>query len=115
MNTRRTLAFFLPLICLVFLGASPVTSFAAGAGDSGGIRESIPPRYQKRYQNWKNEFLSTDIGKAQWEMYSKHPRLVLSITIGGNAHGAGTGKYRCTDKAEVVAPPSLLGALMAGG
>ncbi len=34
------------------------------ATDVAGIREVIPDKYQKRYDEWKTEFLSTDIGKA---------------------------------------------------
>ena len=65
------------------------------ATDGAGIREIIPDKYQKRYDEWKNEFLSTDIGKAQWEMYAHHPRLMLTITItGSNSQGAGSGKYK---------------------
>src|SRR5437867_12164045 len=58
-----------------------VSSGAATSPESGGIRESISSKHQKRYQEWKHEFLSTDIGRAQWEMYAHHPRLVLTITI----------------------------------
>src|SRR5262244_2571496 len=47
---------------------------------TGGIREEIPDRYKTRYQQWKAEFLSTPIGQAQWEVYARHPHLVLTIT-----------------------------------
>src|SRR6476619_1372697 len=58
----------------------------------GGVREEIDSRYQKRYEEWKNEFLVADIGKAQWELYTKHPHLKLTITINDkNKNGAGTG------------------------
>ena len=81
-----------------------------GRPDSAGIHEVIPPRYAKRYQEWKEEFLSTDIGKAQWEMYSTHPYLQLTITVGGkNAQGAGTGKYKWNDKGQLVAATIQLG------
>jgi len=78
--------------------------------DAGGLREDIPEKYAKRYQEWKEEFLSTDIGKAQWEMYSKHPYLSLTITVGGkNAEGAGTGKYKWNEKGELIAATIILG------
>ena len=78
--------------------------------DSGGLREDIPEKYAKRYQEWKEEFLSTDIGKAQWEMYSRHPYLQLTITVGGkNAEGAGTGKYKWNEKGELIAATIILG------
>ena len=56
--------------------------FATSKPEAGGIHEVIPEKYAKRYQEWKTEFLATDIGKAQWEMYSKHPYLQLTITVG---------------------------------
>jgi hypothetical protein len=80
------------------------------------LREVIPPKYQRRYDEWKSEFLSTDIGKAQWEMYASHPRLVLTITIGGkNAEGAGTGQYKWNDKGELVAATIILGERIDSG
>jgi len=83
---------------------------AAPAAEAGGIKEVIPAKYQKRYEEWKTEFLSTDIGKAQWEMYSHHPRLQLTITIGGKStQGAGTGKYKWNDSGELVAATIMLG------
>ena len=80
------------------------------ATDGAGIREVIPDKYQKRYDEWKNEFLSTDIGKAQWEMYAHHPRLVLTITItSSNSEGAGSGKYKWNEAGELVAATITLG------
>jgi hypothetical protein len=84
--------------------------YASPSPAAGGIHEDIPAKYAKRYQDWKEEFLSTDIGKAQWEMYSHHPYLQLTITVGGkNAEGAGTGKYKWNDKGELVAATIVLG------
>jgi hypothetical protein len=78
--------------------------------EAGGLREDIPEKYAKRYQEWKEEFLSTDIGKAQWEMYSRHPYLQLTITVGGkNSEGAGTGKYKWNEKGELIAATIMLG------
>ena len=81
------------------------------APDSAGIHEEIPRKYENRYQEWRNEFLSTDIGRAQWEMYAHHPRLALTITISGNnAKGAGSGKYKWNDSGELVAATITLGS-----
>jgi hypothetical protein len=82
-----------------------------GAPDSGSIREMIDDRYRARYQTWKSEFLSTDIGRAQWEMYAHHPRLVLTITIAGNnPNGAATGKYKWNSNGELIAATIVLGS-----
>jgi len=84
--------------------------YAAPAAEVGGIKEVIPEKYAKRYLEWKAEFLSTDIGKAQWDMYSHHPRLQITITVGGTtAQGAGTGKYKWNDAGELIAATIVLG------
>ena len=83
---------------------------ASSSEQAGGIREIIPAKFERRYQQWKTEFLSTDIGKAQWEMYAHHPHLVLTITINGdNSKGAGSGRYKWNDSGELVAATISLG------
>src|SRR5262249_7827903 len=87
-----------------------------GSGDafvpaSGGIREEIADAYKERYQRWKSEFLSTEIGKAQWDLYTSHPHLVLTITVSReNEFGAGSGKYKWNASGELIAATVTLGA-----
>jgi len=91
-------------------------NYIVSATDVAGIREVIPDKYQKRYDEWKTEFLSTDIGKAQWEMYAHHPRLVLTITItGNNNQGAGSGKYKWNEAGELVSATITLGSRLDQG
>ena len=86
-------------------------SVAAPAASGGGIREAIDDKYRTRYQQWKTEFLSTDIGRAQWEMYAHHPRLMLTITIAAsNPEGATTGKYKWNEAGELIAATITLGS-----
>jgi hypothetical protein len=83
---------------------------AARVPESGGLREVIEDQYKSRYQEWKKEFLSTDIGRAQWEMYASHPRLMLTITVAShNPNGAGTGKYKWNDRGELIEATIVLG------
>src|SRR5882762_8785967 len=78
--------------------------------ETGGIRESIDNRYKQRYQDWKNEFLSTEIGRTQWELYTRHPHLLLTITVvPGDSHGAGSGNYKWNDSGELIAATIVLG------
>lgn len=100
------------MLCLLLLLTSlhARDGHAASVSDGGGIREVIEGRYKSRYQAWKTEFLSTDIGRAQWEMYAHHPRLVLTITIAeNNPNGAATGKYKWNDSGELIAATIVLG------
>ncbi len=98
-----------------FVQPIPVTfkreSHASPVASGGGIRETIDDKYKTRYQQWKTEFLSTDIGRAQWEMYAHHPRLMLSITIAAsNPEGATTGKYKWNESGELIAATIILGS-----
>src|SRR5258707_7185231 len=68
----------------------------SSAGDQGGgIKENVPDKYLERYQAWKDEFLATEIGRQDWEMFARNPNFTLTITVArDNAEGAGTGKYK---------------------
>ena len=103
----------LKVLCLVLLLTSLYArnGHAASVSDTGGIREVIDKKYERRYQDWKNEFLSTDIGREQWEMYAHHPQLALTITISrSNPQGATTGKYKWNDSGELIAATITLGS-----
>jgi hypothetical protein len=126
LKTTKMLGLLLPFTSLLWFGSAQridaqqrtssarnhvSNTYVASASDSAGIREVIDKKYQRRYQEWKDEFLSTDIGKAQWEMYLHHPRLVVTITISGNnPNGAGSGKYKWNDAGELVAATITLGS-----
>jgi hypothetical protein len=78
--------------------------------ETGGIKETIDNRYKQRYQNWKNEFLSTEIGRAQWDLYNRHPHLQITITVvPGDSHGAGSGNYKWNEAGELTAATIVLG------
>ena len=91
----------------------PVTSTAnhiRSTSRSGGLKEVIDLKYKKRYESWKKEFVSTEIGRAQWELYTRHPHLTLTITVAeNNKNGAGTGLYKWNDAGELVEATIFLG------
>jgi len=87
-------------------------SFDPGSADNQGfgIREEIASKYLARYQNWKEEFLSTDAGRSQWTFYQNNKHFTLTITISrDNAEGATTGKYKWNDAGQLVAATITLG------
>ncbi len=49
--------------------------------ERGGIKEIVPAKYQKRYQAWKTEFMSTEAGRSDWEMYAHNGRFTLTIVV----------------------------------
>ena len=83
---------------------------------SGGIREVIADRFKEKYEVWKSEFLSTEIGRRQWETYATNDHCVLTITISqDNRHGASSGKYKWDDSGQLVAATITLGARLDDG
>ncbi len=96
-------------------GSGPSEYKSSWAPTAGGIREEIADKYKKRYQEWKDEFLSTETGRAQWEIYQHNPRLVLTITIShDNRNGAGT-KYKWDDSGQLLAATITLGSRLDEG
>lgn len=76
----------------------------------GGIREEIPAKYAARYREWKNEFLSTESGRMQWDLYQKNKDMTLTIAISReNAEGATTGKYKWNEAGQLAAATIALG------
>jgi len=83
---------------------------------SGGIKEDIPPKFTERYQQWKDEFLSTDAGKKQWAYYQNNPHFTLTINMSReNAEGATTGRYRWNEAGQLIAATITLGNRLDAG
>jgi len=113
MRPSRNFYFLFILLTLfgVPLGIAAKSSDNTLPSATGGIREEIPDAYKERYQQWKSEFLSTEIGQAQWELYARHPHLVLTITVSReNEFGAGSGKYKWNSSGELIAATVTLGS-----
>jgi YD repeat-containing protein len=82
----------------------------------GGIREEIPSKYVNRYQAWKDEFLSTEAGRSQWESYQNNSNFTLNIIVTrDNAEGATTGHYKWNDAGQLVAATITLGVKLDEG
>ena len=76
----------------------------------GGIKEDIPAKYLSRYQQWKEQFLSTEAGRTQWNSYQSNSNFTLHITVAkDNAEGATTGKYKWNDAGQLVSATITLG------
>lgn len=76
----------------------------------GGIREEIPAKYREKYEKWKAELLSTEIGRDQWNKYALNKRFVLTIRISKDkGMGAGTDKFEWDDNGNFVGARITLG------
>ena len=90
------------------VGASGLHGFLSVS--SGGIKEVIPDKYKQRYQDWKNEFLSSETGRRQWDKYEHNPRFTLTITVScDDRNGAETSRYKWSDAGELIAANITLG------
>ena len=81
----------------------------------GGIREEIPGKYRERFDKWKSELLSTDLGRAQWERYANDKSFILTITVAGGGKGAGTSDYLWNDEGKLVGATITLSASLEEG
>jgi YD repeat-containing protein len=83
---------------------------------TGGIREEVPAKYLTRYQEWKDEFLSTEAGRTQWDYYQNNPNFTLNIIVAReNAEGATTGKYKWNDAGQLISATITLGVRLDEG
>lgn len=83
---------------------------------AGRVIEVIPSRYQKRYSKWKNEFLSTAVGRSQWDRYALDTSFTLTITVSHQqAQGALVDDYRWDDSGKLVAATIFLGDRLDSG
>ncbi|MFN2499863.1 MAG: hypothetical protein ABR557_12320 [Pyrinomonadaceae bacterium] len=84
--------------------------------NSGGIREQIPKKYAGRYQHWKQEFLSTETGRQQWEHYQNNPNFTLTLVVTReNREGGNTGDYKWNEDGKLVAATISLGCRLGEG
>ena len=99
-----------PALVADYHGVESETFIPSSSSDDGGIKEVIPAKYLGRYLSWKKDFLSTQAGRDQWDLYDKNPQFTLTITISrDNAEGAATGKYRWDSSGKLVAATITLG------
>jgi hypothetical protein len=81
-----------------------------------GIKEDIPGKYLARYEAWKAEFLSTEVGREQWAQFKSDPNFTLTITVSReNAEGATTGAYRWNEQGVLMAATIALGVRLDEG
>lgn len=83
---------------------------------NGGINEKIPKKYQESYKNWKNEFLSTGVGREQWEKYANKKDFVLNIRVSNEKpFGANTNDYLWNENGDFVGATITLGTKLHKG
>ena len=77
---------------------------------NGGIKEIIPKKYLERYNKWKTEFLSTELGRGQWENYANNKQFILKIKVSSDKkQGAKTDDYLWNEAGDFVGATITLG------
>src|SRR5215470_5920081 len=103
-------AVLVPSEIIAYHGSMPEIETGPVPDQGAGIKEDIASKYAVRYQNWKREFLSTEAGRTQWDLYQNNPHFTLTISVSReNAEGATTGKYKWNDAGQLVAATITLG------
>ena len=102
-----------PLLIAAYHGfenSDTVVENAAADDQGGGIKEVVPEKYQGRYKEWKEEFLATEMGRRDWDMFAHNPNFTLTVVVSrDNPEGAGTGKYKWDDSGKLIAATITLG------
>jgi hypothetical protein len=82
---------------------------------AGGVRESVPDKYLKKYLRWKAEYLSTEAGRRQWQRYADG-KFVLTITVSPElGRGGLVSNYRWDGAGKLVGATITLGSGLDGG
>jgi YD repeat-containing protein len=96
--------------------AAAEKSSPRSAGDQTGIREEIPEKFLPRYQQWKREFLATEVGRQQWAAYQNNPNFTLTVVVTrDNPEGGTTSAYKWNEAGKLVAATITLGSRLDAG
>ena len=78
--------------------------------DEFGIKEVVPSELRGRYRKWKDELLSTEFGRQQWEQYADSKEFLLKIVVSSDRKfGAGTDDFEWDDSGRLVSATITLG------
>lgn len=99
------------LLSLENSSAYLLTSRTVNSLNETGIKEDIPKKYREKFQKWKDEFLSTELGREQWKFYAEHKNFLLTIKISGDKkQGAKTDEYLWDEKGNFIGATITLGS-----
>ena len=110
MRAKSVLFVFLLTLTVSVNPTSAMKPAADGRKKTTGIKESVPDSLRPRYERWKSELLSTEIGRRQWESYSGRTDFLLTIVVSKSRRfGAGTDDFEWNDDGRLVAATITVG------
>ena len=75
-----------------------------------GIKEVVPDELRSRYKKWKDELLSTEFGRQQWEQYADNKEFFLKIVVSSSRKfGAGTDNFEWDSNGKLISATITLG------
>jgi hypothetical protein len=94
----------------------PRAAKAEAREQTGGVRESVPDKYLKKYLRWKAEYLSTEAGRRQWQRYAADGQFTLTVTVSPElGQGGLVSDYRWDEAGRLVGASITLGVGLDGG
>lgn len=97
-------------ICLLSFFFVRTATAVKPTSTSYGIKEVIPSDAKQRYQNWKEELLSTEFGREQWSAYANRKDFLLLIIVDDDRkYGAGTDDFEWDDDGKLIGAKITLG------
>jgi hypothetical protein len=91
-------------------GPSETNEKSARMLSEAGIKEVVPSDVRHRYQKWKDELLSTEFGRRQWEQYANNKEFLLKIVVSRDRkYGAGTDDFEWDDNGKLISATITLG------
>jgi RHS repeat-associated protein len=80
------------------------------------IVENVADEYKERYKKWKDEYLSTEAGRKQWDKYANDKTFTLTITVSKDkGEGALTDGYKWDANGKLTAATITLGSKLDSG
>jgi hypothetical protein len=75
-----------------------------------GIKEIVPNHLRGRYKKWKDELMSTEFGRQQWDYYANNKEFLLKIVVSSDRRfGAGTDDFEWDDNGKLISATITLG------
>ncbi|HEY2972490.1 MAG TPA: hypothetical protein VGJ48_08260 [Pyrinomonadaceae bacterium] len=106
----------IPLTYTLPLAGSHATISESADINRSRVIELIPAEYRKRYLKWRNDYLSTEVGRNQWDRYALDTNFTLTITVSKDrAEGAILDGYRWDATGRLIGASITLGTKLDSG
>ena len=92
-----------------------MSAWLAERANKSTVREVISSEFKKRYQQWKNEYLTTVVGREQRERFALNQHFELTITVSKQQRHGAKVDFHWDDFGHLVAATIILGDKLDSG